>query len=86
MGNVIRSMSGRPGASADARDDTFKGGKDPLQRMLKALPTLTCVCGGCFRRVSPAPEGDLVVLQDYPSAEVSEPIYRIGEKLKLVAQ
>lgn len=57
MGNVIRSMSGRPAVSADACDGTFK-----------------------------APEGDLVMLQDYPSAEVSEPIYRIGEKLKLVTQ
>lgn len=45
-----------------------------------------CVGGWGFRRLSPAPEGDLVVLQDYPCAEVSQPIYRIGEKLKLVAQ
>lgn len=28
----------------------------------------------------------VVVLQDYPSAEISEPIYRMGEKLRLVAQ
>ncbi|CAF95539.1 unnamed protein product, partial [Tetraodon nigroviridis] len=39
-------------------------------------------CEGAFK----APEVDLVVLQDYPSAEVCEPIYRMGEKLKLVAQ
>lgn len=31
-------------------------------------------------------EDTLVVLQDYPSAEISEPIYRMGEKLRLVAQ
>ncbi|TKS88490.1 Src-like-adapter Src-like-adapter protein 1 [Collichthys lucidus] len=28
----------------------------------------------------------VVVLQDYPSAEISEPIYRMGEKLRLIAQ
>ncbi|XP_041867233.1 src like adaptor 1a [Melanotaenia boesemani] len=28
----------------------------------------------------------VVVLQDYPSAEISEPIYRIGEKLRVIAQ
>ena len=28
----------------------------------------------------------VVVLQDYPSSEISEPIYRIGEKLRLIAQ
>lgn len=28
----------------------------------------------------------VVVLQDYPSAEISKPIYRIGEKLRVVAQ
>ncbi|XP_074543095.1 src like adaptor 1a [Halichoeres trimaculatus] len=28
----------------------------------------------------------MVVLQDYPSPEISEPIYRMGEKLKVVAQ
>uniref|UniRef100_A0A674N7J6 Src like adaptor 1a n=2 Tax=Takifugu rubripes TaxID=31033 RepID=A0A674N7J6_TAKRU len=42
----------------------------------------TDTCDGSLK----APEGDIVVLQDYPSAEISEPIYRIGEKLKLVAQ
>ncbi|XP_020487238.2 src like adaptor 1a [Labrus bergylta] len=32
-------------------------------------------------------DGDIVVvLQDYPTPEISEPIYRIGEKLKVVAQ
>ncbi|XP_070840854.1 src like adaptor 1a [Chaetodon trifascialis] len=28
----------------------------------------------------------VVVLQDYPSAEISKPIYRIGEKLRVIAQ
>lgn len=28
----------------------------------------------------------VVVVQDYPSPEISEPIYRMGEKLKVVAQ
>ncbi|KAL3983760.1 pyruvate dehydrogenase E2 component (dihydrolipoamide acetyltransferase) [Sarotherodon galilaeus] len=28
----------------------------------------------------------VVVLQDYPAPEISEPIYRLGEKLKVVAQ
>nr|XP_046274179.1 src like adaptor 1a isoform X1 [Scatophagus argus]XP_046274181.1 src like adaptor 1a isoform X1 [Scatophagus argus] len=28
----------------------------------------------------------LVVLEDYPSAEISEPIYRMGEKLRVIAQ
>ncbi|XP_033492230.1 src like adaptor 1a [Epinephelus lanceolatus] len=28
----------------------------------------------------------VVVLQDYPSPEISEPIYRMGEKLRLIAQ
>ncbi|KAM9339987.1 src like adaptor 1a isoform 1-T2 [Symphorus nematophorus] len=28
----------------------------------------------------------VVVLQDYPSPEISEPIYRMGEKLRVVAQ
>lgn len=28
----------------------------------------------------------VVVLQDYPSAEISKPIYRMGEKLRVVAQ
>lgn len=27
-----------------------------------------------------------VVLQDYPSAEISQPIYRMGEKLRVIAQ
>uniref|UniRef100_A0A3Q0SD99 Src-like-adapter n=1 Tax=Amphilophus citrinellus TaxID=61819 RepID=A0A3Q0SD99_AMPCI len=31
-------------------------------------------------------EDMVVVLQDYPSPEISEPIYRMGEKLKVVAQ
>ncbi|KAF3833798.1 hypothetical protein F7725_025002 [Dissostichus mawsoni] len=33
------------------------------------------------------PEEDMVVvLQDYPSPDISEPIYRMGEKLRLTAQ
>ncbi|KAL3043950.1 hypothetical protein OYC64_003738 [Pagothenia borchgrevinki] len=33
------------------------------------------------------PEDDMVVvLQDYPSPDISEPIYRMGEKLRLIAQ
>ncbi|KAM7384122.1 hypothetical protein PAMA_011460 [Pampus argenteus] len=28
----------------------------------------------------------VVVLQDYPAAEISEPIYRMGEKLRVIAQ
>lgn len=28
----------------------------------------------------------VVVLEDYPSAEISEPIYRMGEKLQVTAQ
>ena len=28
----------------------------------------------------------VVVLQDYPSSEIGRPIYRIGEKLQLIAQ
>lgn len=28
----------------------------------------------------------VVVLQDYPSAEISKPIYKMGEKLRLIAQ
>lgn len=28
----------------------------------------------------------VVVLQDYPAPEISEPIYRMGEKLKVLAQ
>lgn len=31
-------------------------------------------------------EDVLVVLQDYPSSGVSEPTYRLGEKLRLIAQ
>uniref|UniRef100_A0A3Q3XNP4 SH2 domain-containing protein n=1 Tax=Mola mola TaxID=94237 RepID=A0A3Q3XNP4_MOLML len=31
-------------------------------------------------------EDMVVVLQDYPSSEISEPIHRMGEKLKLIAQ
>lgn len=31
-------------------------------------------------------EVTLVVLQDYPSNGVSEPTYRVGEKLRLLAQ
>jgi len=27
----------------------------------------------------------VVVLQDYPSAEISEPIYRMGQKLRVTA-
>lgn len=50
------------------------------------LKTLRRSWGRLFCWLSTAPEGDIVVLQDYPSAEISEPIYRIGEKLKLVAQ
>lgn len=60
-----------------------KVGKELPRRMLK-MPRRSW--GGLFRWLSTAPEGDIVVLQDYPSAEISEPIYRIGEKLKLVAQ
>ncbi|XP_042362925.1 src like adaptor 1a [Plectropomus leopardus] len=34
-----------------------------------------------------APEEDIVVvIQDYPSPEISEPIFRMGEKLRLIAQ
>lgn len=28
----------------------------------------------------------VVVLQDYPAPEISEPIYRMGEKLRVLAQ
>lgn len=28
----------------------------------------------------------VVVLQDYPSPQISEPIYRMGEKLRVLAQ
>jgi len=36
---------------------------------------------------SAGPEDDMVVvLQDYPSPDISEPIYRMGEKLRLIAQ
>ncbi|XP_075995714.1 src like adaptor 1a isoform X2 [Genypterus blacodes] len=31
-------------------------------------------------------EEKVVVIQDYPSAEISEPIYRMGEKLRVVSQ
>ncbi|XP_030002412.1 src like adaptor 1a isoform X2 [Sphaeramia orbicularis] len=31
-------------------------------------------------------EDMVVVLQDYPSAEISEPIYRMGEKLRVITQ
>ncbi|XP_023267883.1 src-like-adapter [Seriola lalandi dorsalis] len=31
-------------------------------------------------------EDMVVVLQDYPSPEISEPIYRMGEKLRVIAQ
>lgn len=83
MGNLIRSVSGQPGVSTDACDGTIKGGKDPLHVKAKRAATLMCVF---LAPPPPAPEGDLVVLQDYPSAAISEPIYRTGQKLKLVAQ
>ncbi|XP_061597864.1 src like adaptor 1a [Cololabis saira] len=54
--------------------------------------------GNMIRGVSPSNKENLegtlkdsdsdmvVVLQDYPSAEISEPIYRIGQKLQVIAQ
>lgn len=40
----------------------------------------------CNSSVKGQDEDIVVVLQDYPSAEVSEPIYRMGEKLRLIAE
>lgn len=79
----MRSAIGRPGVSTDTCDGSFKGGKRASTPNAK---NGIRSWGGLFRWLSTAPEGDIVVLQDYPSAEISEPIYRIGEKLKLVAQ
>lgn len=44
-----------------------------------------CQCGKYLSWLGSEDE-IVVVLQDYPSAEISEPIYRMGEKLKVIAQ
>ncbi|XP_041664177.1 src like adaptor 1a [Cheilinus undulatus] len=58
-----------------------------MGNVMRGLSTREKVNTGNHEPSVKGSEDDMVVvLQDYPSPEISEPIYKMGEKLKVVAQ